>query len=167
LTLLLLILACVALGMALNWGMKQRALASRLAGKMDVMRTQLALTAAGDSDLTMLLAGESSERVVLHADSTDARGHVALIWDRKLGNGMLFCQGLWPAVAGQRYHLWLGSAASGKSEPTMIVGFDARADSTVVRFHVPEVQLPARFVISAEPDGARAPSRPLFTGQGS
>ncbi len=166
--LVLFVIACALLGMALSWGMRQRSETSRLLTKTDVMRTQLALSAAGDSDLAMLMAAESSERVVMHPQSPEARGHAALIWDRKLGKGMLFCQGLWPAGAGQRYHLWLGSAESGHAGLTMVAGFDAQADSTVVRFHAPEMKLPVRFVISAETDGERdAPGKVLFAGRGS
>lgn len=165
--LVLFIIACALLGMALSWGMRQRALASRLLGKADAMRTQLALSAAGDSDLAMLMTGESSERVVLRPQSPEARGHAALIWDPKLGKGMLFCQELWPAEAGERYHLWLGSAESGDAGLTRVAGFDAQADSTVVRFHAPEMNTPVRFVISAEADGEReAPGKVLFAGRG-
>jgi hypothetical protein len=164
----LLVVACLVLGISLAWGQHARHQAERLAGELEGMRVQLALSAAGDSQLTALLTSDSAELIRLQPTKPQTGQQAALVWDRKLGNGFLFCQGLWPAGAGQQYHLVIESGPAGPSGAAEVAAFDAQTGTTVVRFHAPKVPSPVHFELKVGARGSQTGAgEVLFTGKSS
>lgn len=155
---LLLIIACIALGALLSWGMKEHGERARLSARNYKVENAYIAVLAKRNDLASFLTDQRTRLYRLMGQGEGSGRFVTVAWQQETRTGLLIGDRVPPISGNETYAMWYIDS----SQHAVACGvFQPEAAGTFYEFHVPEsVEGTAGFMVSVEPDlNAQKPGR--------
>lgn len=157
----LLIVACIALGALLAWGMREHTERARLFERNLEIENSYTVVLAKRGDLASFLTSAKTQFYRLEGRG-EANGHTATIaWQEETHTGWLIADKVAPLPDQETYAMW---HVDGEKSSAMCGGFKADPTGTIYEFRsIDPSQSTAGFLISIEPDkNVKKPSRIVY-----
>jgi hypothetical protein len=147
---LLLILACLALGIVLAWGVHERSQRAALSARNEKLANAYVVVLAKRSDLVGFLTDPRTHLYHLAGQGPALGQSVTVAWQQSTGHGLLMGEHVPTLQAGRSYVLW---QLDKSDHPTRCGAFQEDVTGTFYEFTLRQsVQSTAGFRVTVEPN---------------
>jgi hypothetical protein len=159
--LLILILACVALGFTASATEYERVAASNERNHAELLATECSAVEGHLEDLGKFLADPHTRLFPLMGSEEFARNYAVIAWNTSEQKGYFMCDNLPVRDAGSGYEIW---ALHGNDEPLKVTTIDAKPGASVYPFRTSQGKTgKMRLEVTAGPRSLE--NSPVFAGE--